>query len=126
MSENVKENTDLNNEYGTKEFLYLLLIAGLVILLGLFVRFQVEEEIRDINNDPNTVIEELHLFKHNYTLEGNKARKYTFLNIIAREGTWRFKMYQSSDIHLGGDLYMINDTYLCNERYLSNKCLTAE
>lgn len=100
-----------------KLILYFCLMACLLIGQDFY-----EGRFDRANSSTNFVSEPLQVFSFRHdTTTSDKNVGHKILNVIAREGTFRF--YNDEKFKLSKKLYLVNNKYLCHEPKLSDDCL---
>lgn len=96
--------------------LYILLIVGLFIGKDFY-----DTRFDRANSSANFVSEPLTIYSFRHDTTGSKGQGQKILNVIAKEGVYRF--FHDDDFKLSKKLYLINDKHLCPENKLSEDCL---
>ncbi len=119
------------NEYNTGTEIKHSLIGIVFMLVLLFfikscITYKQESYIEGVNNSPNKYVQTLHFYKTYYNIvEDINNRPYKVLNIIAKEGTWRFKKNKSFHFNDKNEWFIINEKFLCPTETLTKDCLWA-
>lgn len=119
---------------GSKEKEDLGILSDLMLLGMLLLLFALSSvdltSYDDMNNDPNKIVQKLDVYsfrididkqiEHRQASPHNEKR---VLNVIAKQGVYRFEIGQRKVPNMKQDVFVINNEWLCPTDQISKECL---
>ncbi|MCX8796073.1 hypothetical protein [Vibrio parahaemolyticus] len=106
-----------------------LMLLG--VLLFLFALSSVDlTSYDDINNDPNKKVQKLDVYSFRIDIDkeiehrqASPHNEKPVLNVIAKQGVYRFEIGQRKVPNMKQDVFVINNEWLCPTDQISKECL---
>lgn len=106
-----------------------LMLLGVLLLL--FALSSVDlTSYDDMNNDPNKKVQKLDVYSFRIDIDkeiehrqASPHNEKPVLNVIAKQGVYRFEIGQRKVPNMKQDVFVINNEWLCTTDQISKECL---
>ncbi|MDG3025024.1 hypothetical protein P7410_15430 [Vibrio parahaemolyticus] len=106
-----------------------LMLLGMLLLL--FALSSVDlTSYDDMNNDPNKIVQKLDVYSFRIDIDkqiehrqASSHNEKPVLNVIAKQGVYRFEIGQRKVPNMKQDVFVINNEWLCPTNQISKECL---
>lgn len=101
----------------------IVIMIALMFLIKSCTTYQEQSYVDGVNNSAGKYVQKLNFYKTYYSIsEDINHRPYKVLNIIAKEGTWRFKKTKRFHFNPNKEWFIINEKFLCPTETFTKDC----